>query len=349
MAGGVGSRFWPLSTTNNPKQFLDILGTGKSLLRQTFERLQRICPNENFYIVTNTIYRDMVLEQLPELKPEQVLLEPKRKNTAPCIAYANYEIRKRNKNARIVVAPSDHIILKEDVFVSIVEQGLNFVEKKNALLTMGIKPNRPDTGYGYIQINAGETEENGVINKVTMFTEKPNLETAKFFVESGEFFWNSGIFIWSLNAIDEAFKSHLPDVYDLFSEKEGISSTQLVDKAYSECQSISIDYGVMEKSKNVYVYKADFGWSDLGTWGSLYENADKGENANVSIGGTAFLHETKNSVITVPKGKLVVVQGLEDYIVVDSGESLLICKKSEEQKIKDYVNEIKMKLGENYV
>lgn len=349
MAGGVGSRFWPLSTTNNPKQFLDILGTGKSLLRSTFERLQRICPDENFYIVTNKIYKEKVLEQLPELKPEQVLLEPKRKNTAPCIAYANYEIRKRNPNARIIVAPSDHIILKEDMFVSIVEQGLDFVEQNNSLLTMGIKPSRPDTGYGYIQIDAKETVAGGAINKVNMFTEKPNLETAKFFVESGEFFWNSGIFIWSLQSIDAAFKEHLPAIYELFSDSQGVSSTELIDRAYTECQNISIDYGVMEKAKNVYVYKADFGWSDLGTWGSLYDNATKSEGANAIIGAESFMYESKNCVVNVPKGKLVVIQGLEDYIVVDSGESLLICKKSEEQKIKEYVNDIKMKLGENYV
>lgn len=347
MAGGVGSRFWPLSTTDKPKQFLDILGIGKSLLRMTFERFLNICEPENFYIVTNKIYKETVLEQLPEIDEKQVLLEPMRRNTAPCIQYANYEISKRTKNANIVVAPSDHIILKEKEFVDIINEGLNFVETNQTLLTLGIKPHRPDTGYGYIQTTS---DSDGDISKVKTFTEKPDLETAKFFVNSGEFFWNSGIFLWSLDSINTAFSKYLPEVYNLFNNPhDGVPENEFINKTYSECINISIDYGIMEKADNVYVYKSEFGWSDLGTWGSLYENTPKDDGNNSLISGTIMAYDSKDCVAYIPEDKLAVIQGLDDYVVIDSGKSLLICQKSEEQRIKQFVKNIEIKHGDKYI
>jgi len=350
MAGGVGSRFWPLSKSDKPKQFIDILGIGKTFLQLTFERLNKICPAENFYIVTNKAYKDIVLEQLPMLSEDQVLLEPKRRNTAPCIEFANYKIASRCSNANIIVCPSDHLILKEDEFIRVVKEGISFIENKDALLTLGIKPSRPDTGYGYIQIDKNKPENNSEINKVKTFTEKPNIDLAKFFFESGEFFWNSGIFIWSLSSIDKAFSKYLPEVSQLFKNRNSFESEEeFIDTTYSECPNISIDYGVMEKADNVYVYKADFGWSDLGTWGSLYDNTDKDDNKNAIIGDSILLYETKNCVFNIPPKKVVVAQGLDGFIVVDSGESLLICKKEEEQRIRQFVNDIQIKKGESFV
>jgi len=349
MAGGVGSRFWPLSKTEKPKQFIDILGIGKTFLQLTYERLNKICPTENFYIVTNKAYKNIVLDQLPMLSEDQVLLEPKRRNTAPCIEFANYKISKRNQKATIIVCPSDHLILKEEEFIRVIREGITFVEKENALLTLGIKPSRPDTGYGYIQIDKKESN-NSEIDKVKTFTEKPNIELAKFFYESGEFFWNSGIFIWTLESIDEAFKKHLPEISQLFKNRNSFSSEEeFIDKTYSVCPNVSIDYGIMEKAENVYVYKADFGWSDLGTWGSLYENTNKDEDQNAIIGENILLYESKNCIINNPLNKIIVAQGLEGYIIVDSGESLLICKKDEEQRIRQFVNDIQIKKGDSYI
>lgn len=353
MAGGVGSRFWPLSKMNKPKQFLDILGTGRTLLQMTFDRFKDVCPVENIYIVTSLNYKETILEQLPELTSEQILLEPARRNTAPCIAYANYKIYKKDPNAVIVTAPSDHLILKENEFKKVIKEGLDFVTKKDALLTLGIKPSRPETGYGYIQINGTKSSENKNINKVKTFTEKPNKELAKVFYESGEFFWNAGIFIWSLKSITKAFDNYLPEVNQLF--KDGIDfyytekEEQYISEAYSDCKNISIDYGIMEKADNVFVYGSEFGWADLGTWGSLYENSTKDENKNTIIGDTVFTYDVKNSIINVPKDKLVVLQGLEDYIVVESEGILLVCKKEDEQEIKQYVNDVKLKLGDKFL
>jgi len=285
MAGGIGSRFWPLSKTTRPKQFIDILGTGETLIQQTYRRLSKICPKEHFLVVTNLDYREMVLGQLPELNEEQILCEPLRRNTAPCIAYACHKIMRNNPEANILVAPSDHLITHEDEFLAQLKNGLAFVEKNNALLTLGIKPNRPETGYGYIQIN-GQTHWEGISNlyQVKTFTEKPDLKMARVFVDSGEFFWNSGIFIWSLTSIMHAFRTYLPEVHELFSKGEKYYFTReekaFLNKTYSECPNISIDYGIMEKAQNVYVLCADFGWSDLGTWGSLWDNSQKDENGN---------------------------------------------------------------------
>ncbi len=351
MAGGIGSRFWPLSKTNAPKQFLDILGTGKSLLRQTFERFTPICHISNFLIVTSSEYFNQVLEQIPELKPEQILLEPFRRNTAPCIAFANSFIRARNKNAHIVVTPADHLIINESEFTKAINEGLTFVEKNEVLLTLGIKPHRPETGYGYIQIGSDIVNQQSSFNKVKTFTEKPTLEIAKVFFESGEFFWNSGIFIWSLKSIDKAFEESLPEVQSLFKSldaKFGTSEEKdSIHNAYVECNNISIDYGVMEKASNVFVQTVNFGWSDLGTWSSLYEYSAQDINGNAVICGKSILYETSGSIVTVPKGKIVVIQGLNEYIVVDSGDALLICPKSNEQQIRQFTSDIKTEFGDS--
>jgi len=354
MAGGVGSRFWPLSRQNKPKQFLDVLGTGRTLLQMTFDRFNNICPSQNIYIVTSAIYKDTILEQLPEINTEQVLLEPVRRNTAPCIAYANYKIFKRNPNANIITAPSDHLIIKENKFKKVILDGLRFVSNKNVLLTLGIKPSRPETGYGYIQVNGGKSvTENKNIYQVKTFTEKPNKDLAKIFFESGEFFWNAGIFIWSLKSIMKAFDQYLPDINALF--KNGVEyydtdkESGFIDEVYSESKNISIDYGLMEKAENVFVLCSEFGWADLGTWGSLYENRQKDTNKNSILGDMVFTYNSKNCIVNMPNDKLVVLQGLEDHIVVDSDGILLICKREDEQEIKQYVNDIKLKLGDKYL
>lgn len=353
MAGGIGARFWPMSTSAQPKQFIDILGSGETLIQQTYNRFLKICPPENIYVVTSEEYRALVQEQLPKLTDNQIIGEPSRRNTAPCIAYANYKILNQNPDARIVVAPSDHIILKEDVFVEVVSNALQAVSENDWLLTIGIKPNRPDTGYGYIQYS----EDKDVhpikdILKVKTFTEKPNLELAKDFLESGDFLWNAGIFIWSLKSVQKAFDKYLPEVDELFKEGIGKYDTpeehDFIQKTYSVCKNISIDYGVMEKAKNVYVYAADLGWSDLGTWGSLFDVNDKNEDNNSIVGRNVMTYDTKNCIINAPDNKLVVIQGMEDYIIATKGDALLICKKEEEQMIRNIVNDIKAEKGEQY-
>lgn len=351
MAGGIGSRFWPLSTTNVPKQFLDILGVGKTLIQLTFERMKHICPAENIYIVTNAHYEKIVLEQLPELKAEQVLKEPMRRNTAPCIAYGNAVIKQRNPNANILVTPSDHLILNEKAFTNVINAGLNIVSEHNFLITIGIKPSRPDTGYGYIQLGKQfDTVNSVIVNKVKTFTEKPAIEMAEVFLKSGDFFWNAGIFMWSLKSIDEAFNKYLPEVASLFNEElHDVHNAKQLNAVYAKCPSISIDYGVMEKSNNVYVLQSDFGWSDLGTWGALYENTSKDNAENALIGHDIMMYNSQNCMISIPAEKIAIIEGLNDYIVIDSGDKLLICRRSEEQRIRQFVNDLKMKKGEAYV
>jgi mannose-1-phosphate guanylyltransferase len=346
MAGGIGSRFWPLSKTSSPKQFLDILGTGKSLLRQTYERFSPLCPDENVIVVTSGDYKDLVLEQLPELKPEQVLTEPFRRNTAPCIAFANKWIGDRNPDANIVVTPADHLIINESAFHQAIQSGLDFVKDNEALLTLGIKPHRPETGYGYIQ--AGKPlEEGNPFSKVKTFTEKPNADLAKVFYESGEFYWNSGIFIWSLKSINKAFDTYLKEVKQLFDPLTTVPSSNenQISEVYAECKNISIDYGVMEKADNVFVETVNFGWSDLGTWSSLYEYSAQDKAGNAVINGKTLLYETNGSIVNVPEEKVAVVQGLTDYIVVDSGDALLICPKENEQQIRQFTTDIKTEFG----
>lgn len=351
MAGGIGSRFWPLSTTNIPKQFLDILGVGKTLIQLTFERMKKICPVENIYVVTNANYESIVLEQLPELSAEQVLKEPMRKNTAPCIAYGNAVIKQQNPQANILVTPADHLILNENAFVNVVNVGLKIVSENDFLLTIGIKPSRPDTGYGYIQLGKKFDEVNKiVVNKVKTFTEKPELEMAKVFLRSGDFFWNAGIFMWSLKNIEAAFERYLPEVAMLFNEElTDITDTKQLNNVYAKCTSVSIDYGVMEKSENVYVLQSDFDWSDLGTWGALYENTSKDNAENALIGQDIMMYDSQNCMISMPAGKIAIIEGLDGYIVVDSNDKLLICRKEEEQRIRQFVNDLKMKKGEAYV
>jgi len=352
MAGGVGSRFWPLSRNSKPKQFLDILGMGKTFIQQTFDRFAKIIPSENIMIVTSGIYRDLVLEQLPQIDPSQILLEPFRRNTAPCVAYANYKIAERNPNAVVIVAPSDHLIMNEGEFNQVMLKGLQFAESNSALTTIGIKPNRPETGYDYIQINSAVSAPVAGIRRVKTFTEKPNLELAKVFLQSGEFLWNSGIFIWSLKTIMDDFKEFLPEVDKLFSDGVGLYNTPAEDdfirQVYSECRSISIDYGILEKASNVFVILADFGWSDLGTWGSLYLNSKSDENGNTVTGENVMSYGLKNCIVRVPNDKLVVLQGLEDYIVVESDNILLVCKKTDEQEIKSFVSDVLIEKGEKY-
>ncbi|MFA8299002.1 MAG: mannose-1-phosphate guanylyltransferase [Hyphomicrobiales bacterium] len=354
MAGGIGSRFWPMSKTNKPKQFIDILGTGQTLIQQTFNRFLNICPKENIYIVTNAIYKELCLEQLDGIKEEQVLCEPSRRNTAPCIAYANHKIYSMDKEAVVVVAPSDHIILKEDIFTENINSAIQAASENDWLLTLGIQPSRPDTGYGYIQFDEGNPyEKDQQIRKVKVFTEKPNLELAKSFVESGDFLWNSGMFIWSLKSIMASFETHLSEINEIFREGAGKYGTdqeaEFLRQAYSVCKSISIDYGIMEKADNVYVLSTDFGWSDLGTWGSMFDMSDKDENNNAIVGKNVMTYDTKDCVINLPKDKLVVLQGLDNYIVVEDDGVLLVCKKNDEQQIRQFVTDVKIEKGDEYV
>ena len=361
MAGGVGSRFWPFSGNHKPKQFLDFFGTGRSLLQMTIDRFRPIVPIENILIVTNVLYRDQVLEQIPDLTPEQVLCEPARRNTAPCIAYAAARIKAMEamrrkgdeamrRKARIVVAPSDHLILQEETFRETILQGFNFIDHHDALLTLGMKPTRPETGYGYIQMGEeakGEEAKGEEIYKVKAFTEKPNLELAKVFLESGDFLWNSGIFIWSLHSILSAFQEFLPEMANKFAEGDNLMGTPdedaFIQTMFPTCPSISIDYGVMEKAKNVHVIPSDFGWSDLGTWGSLYELSDKDENDNVTLHSDATFYDSHGNIVTLPKGHLAVVQGLQDCIVAESDGVLLICKRDAEQQIRQFFMDAEVK------
>lgn len=353
MAGGIGSRFWPMSRNNYPKQFIDILGTGKTLIRQTYERFLPICPPENIYIVTNESYLPLVFKEIPEIKKEQVLGEPQRRNTSPCVAYATAKIFKVNPDANIVVAPSDHIISDENKFREAIVHGLKFTEKNDVLLTIGIQPSRPDTGYGYIQFKEDENEEEFRIRKVKTFTEKPNLEMAKFFLKSGEFLWNGGIFLWNVKTILKAFEEYMPEMYSLFTDGSDAFFTdqepEFIRNAYALCKNISIDYGIMEKARNVYVLRAEFGWSDLGTWKSLYEHLPHDKQENAIVGPHVLVDNTKNCIINMPKDKLAVIQGLDNFIIVETDNVLLICPKEDEQQVRNLVNDVKIKKGEKFV
>ena len=350
MGGGIGSRFWPFSRKTLPKQFLDFFGTGRSLLQQTFDRFKKIIPAENILVVTNDLYASLVMEQLSELAPEQILLEPTRRNTAPCIAWASYHIRALNPNANIVVAPSDHLILKEEEFLNAIAKGLDFVAQSDKLLTLGIKPNRPETGYGYIQI-AEQVSDN--FYKVKTFTEKPELELAKVFVESREFYWNSGLFMWNVNSIIKAGELLLPELAAKLGPGEKVYGTpdekQFINENFPSCPNVSIDFGIMEKANNVYVSLGDFGWSDLGTWSALYDLSPKDKDGNVTLKCNSMLYNSKNNIVTLPTGRLAVIDGLEGYLVAESGNVLLICRKDEEHAIRKYVNDAQIKLGEDYI
>ena len=383
MAGGVGSRFWPFSREEKPKQFLDFFGTGRSLLQMTVDRFRPLIPIENMFIVTNVAYKQMILEQVPDLSEGQILCEPARRNTAPCIAYATAHIRaiclkragltaqtqdwsRPEMQANIVVAASDHLILEEDKFRQTISKAFDFVSTNKAICTLGMQPTRPETGYGYIQFvkdrfadriqtaNADRIQTESDLEReeccsdgiypVKTFTEKPNLEMAKVFLESGDFLWNSGIFIWNLQTISEAFRYLLPEVADRFREGELLMGTEreeaFIEEIFPKCPNISIDYGIMEKANNVFVLPSSFGWSDLGTWGSLYELSEKDENGNVSLHSEAHFYEATGNIVVLEPGKKVIVQGVEDMIIAEEKGALLVCKKSEEQRIKQFVSEL---------
>ena len=339
MAGGVGSRFWPMSTVEKPKQFIDVLGTGKTLLQQTVARFKNICPTENILIVTSANYNNIVEEQCPELLQSNILLEPCMRNTAPCIAYACYKIKGLNPNANIVVAPSDHLITNEAEFTRVINKSLEFTEANSALLTLGIKPHRPETGYGYVQSEDQQPAEDTIV-KVDSFKEKPNLEKAKEYVAAGNYFWNAGIFVWSLNSILDSFKKNLPEVSELFKSGSDYYNTdkeqEFINNIYPTCTKVSVDYGIMEKADNIFVLPADFGWSDLGTWGSLWEKQERNTEGNAIIGDKVRMFDSNNCIVNMPEGKKVVIQGLSDYIVAENNGTLLICKKEEEQRIKEF-------------
>ena len=350
MCGGVGSRFWPYSREDRPKQFIDFFGTGRSLLQMSYDRILSIVPAENIIIVTNAKYAPLVAEQLPDLRKENILLEPARRNTAPCIAWAARHIAALDPDASMIVTPSDHLITRENIFEQCVRTGFDFVETTDALLTFGINPVRPETGYGYIQIGEPVTD---TISRVKTFTEKPDLELAKVFLESGEFLWNSGIFLWSARAILSALAKHAPDLHGAFEQGAAAFGTKeetaWIERNFASCPAISIDYAVMEKASNVFVQKGAFGWNDLGTWSALYDNSPKNSAANVTQNCRVLAYESTGNIFAVKGDKLVVVQGLTDYIIADSGDVLLVCPKSEEQRIKLMVNDAKIAYGDKFL
>jgi mannose-1-phosphate guanylyltransferase len=351
MAGGIGSRFWPMSRTNYPKQFLDILNSGKTLIQWTFERFASFIPAENIFVVTSQEYMSIVAEQLPELPQENILGEPSRKNTAPCIAYISFKLYQKDPKASLIVAPADHIILDNKAFNKVCLEALTFVNKYNAFITLGIKPTYPNTGYGYIQYEQHAIIDN--VYKVKTFTEKPNLELAKTFLASGEFLWNAGIFVWQVKNILTAFEKYLPEMYEVFAgEREKFNTAEeeeSLKEIYPLCTNISIDFGIMEKADNVYVIPSAFGWSDLGTWNSAYENLEKDEMGNAVAGDNVIMIEATKCIVHAPKEKLMVLQGLNDYILVDTNDVLLVCKKEKEQEIKEYVAEVKRNKGDKFL
>ncbi|HLP19051.1 MAG TPA: mannose-1-phosphate guanylyltransferase [Chitinophagales bacterium] len=344
MAGGIGSRFWPESRTAKPKQFLDILNTGKTLIQMTYERFLTIVPKENIYVVTAESYEALVKEQLPDMADSQILKEPMRRNTAPCITYVCDKIYARDKNATIVVAASDHLILEEQRFLDVVQRCVDFVKDNTYLVTIGVKPTKPSTGYGYIQFEDDKAQEE--FFKVKTFTEKPTLDIAKTFLESGDFLWNSGMFVWKAKTLLRAVVKYLPEIAEAFREGNKHYDTpteaQFIQGAYSQCTNISIDYGVMEKADNVYTIPAQFGWSDIGSWDSLYEVYEHDYLGNAVSGQNVKVYDSSNNMVMVPKDKLVVLQGLEDYCVIDTGDVLLVCKRSNEQEIKQITVDLKV-------
>ena len=344
MAGGIGSRFWPMSRTGNPKQFLDILNTGKTLIQLTYDRFRPIVPEENFYVVTADDYEDLVKDQLTDLMDYQILKEPVRRNTAPCIAYACDKIYQRDPKATVIITPADHLILQEDRFLTVIAKCIDFVEHNEKLVTIGLKPTKPSTGYGYLQYH--EDNSGSEFFKVKTFTEKPSLEIAQTFLKSGDFLWNSGMFVWKAKTILDAIGKYLPEVGDAFKNGATYYNTAgeeaYIRDAYSQCTNISIDYGVMEKADNVYTIPAQFGWSDVGSWGSLYEAYAHDYLGNAVAGKNVKIYDSANNMIMVPENKLVVLQGLRDYCVIDTGDVLLICEKAQEQEIKQITVDLKV-------
>lgn len=348
MAGGVGSRFWPVSTQDFPKQFHDMLGTGDTLIQKTFNRLATLIPKENIFILTNERYNDLVFEQLPEVTKRQVVLEPAMRNTAPCILYASLKIQKENKDAVMLVAPSDHWIEDEKAFADNVQQSFNFCESNDALMTLGITPTFPNTGYGYIEY---DKTSNDAIKSVNQFREKPDYETAKGFISQGNFLWNAGIFMWSVKSVVEAFKNNQPELFQLFEKGIATYNTDFEDDFirdnYGKAENISVDYAIMEKSKNVFVLPATFDWNDLGTWGSLYDKLDKDENNNAVVNARTLTEDASGNMIRTKADKVVVLDGLQDYIIVDKDEVLLIFPKTKEQDIKKVLQKVKDQFGDD--
>ncbi len=344
MAGGIGSRFWPLSTPENPKQFLDVLGIGKSLIQMTYERLLHISPNENIYILTNEQYKEKVLEQLPNLSPDQVLTEPERKNTAPCIAYAAGKIQSINPNANLIISPADHLIIQADGFAKTIETALESAEN-GRIATIGIAPSRPDTGYGYIEVDAKNESQPNATFEVEQFREKPDLETAKSFLQAGNFFWNSGIFIWKAATVIEALKNFQPDLHDLFTKDLTSYNTKneqtFVNHAFQTCEDISVDFAIMEHAQNIDVIVADFDWSDLGTWGSLDDHLKKDDSNNAIVGDKVTAFNSSNCIVNIPDGKTALIDGLDGYIIIQSDDKLMILRKENEQKLKEFLKKIK--------
>jgi mannose-1-phosphate guanylyltransferase len=351
MAGGIGSRFWPMSRTDYPKQFLDILNTGRTLIQGTFDRFALFIPKENIYVVTALQYKDIVQEQLPELPAGNILCEPSRKNTAPCIAYVSYKLNVLNPQANLICAPADHIILEPEVFKTVCLRALDFTSNIKSLVTLGIKPSHPNTGYGYIQYEQQSVSDN--VFKVKTFTEKPDRELAKTFMASGDFLWNAGIFVWQVKNIVHAFEKFLPEMHEVFdTEKDNMNTSDeqgAIERIYPQCVNISIDYGVMEKADNVYIIPAAFGWSDLGTWTSAYDNLEKDYLENAVAGNNVIVIDATKNMVHADNNKLVLLQGLDDFIVVDTKDVLLICRKNKEQEIKEYVAEVKRNKGDKFL
>lgn len=345
MAGGIGSRFWPMSRQAKPKQFLDIMGTGSSLITQTYDRFRAFSDPEQFMVVTSNEYQILTAEHLIDMKQDQILAEPSRKNTAPCIAYAAYKLYKQNPEAIMVVTPADHIILMPEAFRNTLNAAVDHASTTGNLVTIGIKPSRPDSGYGYIQFHHTTPYTDSAIRKVKTFTEKPSVDLALQFLQSGDFYWNSGMFVWKVSSIIQALRQYMPDLSSLFEEQmEQLNTTEeaaAIKAIYNQCPNISIDYGVMEKASNVDVVLGDFGWSDLGTWGSLHEQLADNQNSNVVLSGEVKTYQTNNSIIKIPNGKMAIIQGMNNYIIVDTEDVLLICQKDEEQKIKQFVQDLK--------
>lgn len=351
MAGGIGSRFWPMSRTEYPKQFLDILGTGKTLIQQTFDRYAKFIPAENIYIITANEYVEIVKKQLPSVADQNIIGEPSRKNTAPCIAYIAFKLLKKDPKALMIAAPADNLILEADEFALTAQKALDFVDHINALVTIGVKPTYPNTGYGYIQHETSEAAPD--VFKVKTFTEKPNVELAKAFMASGDFLWNAGIFTWKVKNILAALEKYEPELYELFaSEKDKFNTPKeraAIEDIYPQCTNISIDFAIMEKADNVYLIPATFGWSDLGTWNSAWDNMERDYFGNAVVGKNVMVVDASNCMVHVPDNKLVLLQGLKDYIIVDTKDVLLICKKEKEQEIKEYVAEVKRNKGDKFL
>ena len=352
MAGGVGTRFWPKSKKSLPKQFIDILNTGETLIQSTYKRLSKCVRTENIYVVTNKNYAQLCIDQL-KIKKENIFLEPIMRNTAPCIAYSSFKIKQKDPEANILVCPSDHIVHDDNLFSEIIEECLKISSTSENIVTLGINPTRPDTGYGYIQYEQNENIDDSKIKKVKTFTEKPSQSLALQFIDSGDFLWNSGMFIFNVNTIINSFKTHLNEIYEIFNDASDIYWTskevKYIERFFPACKNISVDYGILEKSDNVYVYPSNFGWSDLGTWGSIYSISEKDENQNIISGEKVIAYDCTNSIFNISDDKLLIAHGLDNYIVIESNNNILICKKEDEQKVKNFVNDIKVKFGDERI